>query len=401
MKRLFLILAVAALSLSASADTYNLTKVWELSASDLGLVTNECRQGFGMNGKFYINNKIADGVQVVYVIDQNGMTSTSYEGGLNCGITRDEAGNIIVSNAAFPTSMWMEATIKVINPASGDVVEYTVPQECGLLGRCDFIGFAKGNMLEDGQMYLTGGNTGTDPFTDGVAIFTVTDGEVDIDNCYLASVDAVIYTQTSTVINYYQDINGDDAIIHAYRSGAPSKLTWDGDNFTKASIALPAYNDIKKGACNGIFPIVWDGKELFIYPLEPNYRDGWAIAEDGAVAPIAAFEATVAANPNSIQANWLNAEVNADGSMTIYQYVPGLCLRVFSLTKEGAQPQGLRGDVNGDSSIDPADISALIDYLLNGNEVNEENSDCDLNGSIDPADISALIDYLLNEIWPE
>ena len=61
---------------------------------------------------------------------------------------------------------------------------------------------------------------------------------------------------------------------------------------------------------------------------------------------------------------------------------------------------GLRGDVNGDGSVDPSDISALIDYLLNGSAVNEGNSDCDLNGSIDPGDISALIDFLLNSVWP-
>lgn len=61
--------------------------------------------------------------------------------------------------------------------------------------------------------------------------------------------------------------------------------------------------------------------------------------------------------------------------------------------------QGLRGDVNGDGFADPSDISALIDYLLNGSPVDEGNSDCDLNGCIDPGDISALIDYLLNGVW--
>ena len=58
-----------------------------------------------------------------------------------------------------------------------------------------------------------------------------------------------------------------------------------------------------------------------------------------------------------------------------------------------------RGDVNGDGNIAPADISALIDYLLNGSQINMANADCDLNGSVDPADISSLIDYLLNDTW--
>ena len=61
----------------------------------------------------------------------------------------DEAGNILVSNAAFPGSWGADATIKVINPETGETKEYTVPQECGLLGRCDFIGFAKGDFFDE------------------------------------------------------------------------------------------------------------------------------------------------------------------------------------------------------------------------------------------------------------
>ncbi len=72
----------------------------------------------------------------------------------------------------------------------------------------------------------------------------------------------------------------------------------------------------------------------------------------------------------------------------------------MTLTVYEVLPTVVRGDVNGDESIDPADISALIDYLLNGSAVVEANADCDQNGDIDPGDISALIDYLLNDNWP-
>ena len=56
----------------------------------------------------------------------------------------------------------------------------------------------------------------------------------------------------------------------------------------------------------------------------------------------------------------------------------------------------LRGDVDGNGTIDPADISALINYLLNGSPVNEANADMNNDGSIDPSDISTLINFLLN-----
>ena len=62
------------------------------------------------------------------------------------------------------------------------------------------------------------------------------------------------------------------------------------------------------------------------------------------------------------------------------------------------EPQVLMGDVNCDGIISPADISSLINYLLNGeaNPFSEQAADLNHDGSISPADISALINLLLN-----
>ena len=358
MKKLLLIAALAAVAFGANADGYKFEKVWELDVNSFGLVTNDVRAGFGMDGKVYINDK---GTQTVYEVDENGLTGKTFPGGANCGITRDEAGNILISNAAFPGA-WVEATIIVINPVTGESAEYTVPEECGLLGRCDFIGFAKGNFFEDGALYLTGGNTGTDPYTAGVAVFTVSGGEVDFDNCYTATVEPAVTGQTSTVINYYKDLNGEDALLYAYRSGAPSKLLADGDNFTKTGIVLP-----NKGACNGCFPFVWDGKELFVYPTLPNYFNGFAIAEAEAEAPLFEVAPTVAANMNGFQNNWVNAEVDANG-VTIYQYAPGANITVWRLTKDEPAPEPtnvymLGGD---DQGWDPTS-GIMFDYDTENN----------------------------------
>ena len=58
-------------------------------------------------------------------------------------------------------------------------------------------------------------------------------------------------------------------------------------------------------------------------------------------------------------------------------------------------PAGMKGDVDGDGNINIADVTALIDYLLAGTEVNEYNADVDGDGNINIADVTALIDYLL------
>lgn len=62
----------------------------------------------------------------------------------------------------------------------------------------------------------------------------------------------------------------------------------------------------------------------------------------------------------------------------------------------------LRGDVNGDGTVSIADVTALIDYLLSGDESNALliNADVNKDGTVSIADVTALIDYLLSGAWP-
>ncbi|MBQ6079845.1 MAG: Omp28-related outer membrane protein [Muribaculaceae bacterium] len=66
-------------------------------------------------------------------------------------------------------------------------------------------------------------------------------------------------------------------------------------------------------------------------------------------------------------------------------------------------PAGLRGDVNNDQAVTIADVTALIDYLLNhdASAINLDNANCNLDEGISIADVTALIDYLLSGGWPE
>ena len=61
----------------------------------------------------------------------------------------------------------------------------------------------------------------------------------------------------------------------------------------------------------------------------------------------------------------------------------------------------LRGDVDGDGSVNISDVTTLIDYLLSGNAsgVNLEGADCDQDGSVNISDVTDLIDYLLSGTW--
>ena len=56
------------------------------------------------------------------------------------------------------------------------------------------------------------------------------------------------------------------------------------------------------------------------------------------------------------------------------------------------------GDVNDDGNVSIADVTALIDYLLNGNAsvINADNADMNADDQISIADVTDLIDWLLS-----
>ena len=59
----------------------------------------------------------------------------------------------------------------------------------------------------------------------------------------------------------------------------------------------------------------------------------------------------------------------------------------------------LRGDVNGDGSVNISDVTALIDLLLGGGTISNPAADCNQDGSVNISDVTSLIDYLLSGTW--
>ena len=89
-------------------------------------------------------------------------------------------------------------------------------------------------------------------------------------------------------------------------------------------------------------------------------------------------------------------EQNADGSYRIAITVVAADLQtancyVINVTA----PAGLKGDVDDDGLVTISDVTALVDYLLGGGEINAQNADMDEDGKITIADVTSLIDRLL------
>ena len=62
-----------------------------------------------------------------------------------------------------------------------------------------------------------------------------------------------------------------------------------------------------------------------------------------------------------------------------------------------------RGDVDADGNVNINDVTALIGYLLTGNDsgIYLANADCYQDGNVDINDVTALIDYVLTGHWYE
>ncbi|MBR2084735.1 MAG: hypothetical protein IJ879_09100 [Muribaculaceae bacterium] len=354
MKKLLLFAAMAAVALGASAG-YTIEKLWSYDISSIN--ASNARQGLGMNGKFYINERTES---TIYIYDQTGLIGTM-TGCPNMTITRDEAGNIIYANTAFPGDWKNNPTITVVNPETLESKVYTIPEECDplSLGRCDVLGTAKGNMMEDGELYIaTVTNTST------IVKLVITDGEVNTDDSYAPEA-SPITTSTTTPIYPYTDLEGNDALLYYTRTTNPVKLLPDGDNYSGSAFMLP-----RRGTTMGMFPFVWDGKELFLYNTQAaaNYLDGFAVAEAYKTAatittPLVEVEPTVSASlSGTLAINWLWAEVDGDG-VTIYQYypstndTPGAHISVYRMTK--TPEYTVAGNILNNWEINPANNMTL------------------------------------------
>ena len=356
----FLLFAAAFAALTMSAQ-YTVTKMWEVTE---GLPTNaDSRQGISINGKYYINVKTADAPKVM-VFGEGGLADEEWPGGTNCGITRDEAGNLVISLAEFPGN-WVcdgeTAMIRVINPSTGASKEYAIPEGAAVTGRADFLGLAQGNLMENGKLFMVGANNA------GVVILTIADGVVDEDNSYEATCDPVPTPSTATVVN---NIDG-ERIFYVTRNAPPVIYSPDGDNFAGETITLP-----NKGAACGAQVFQFDGKDFAVYPTLPNYKDGFAVAEVGAEEPIFANEPSEAMTAYA-QCNWVNAEVT-DNGVFIYQYLPGLFIACYKMTNGEAPVEHTYAVCGAPAAVfgmeNDWDAVAAPEMQLNDNGLYEWNS---------------------------
>ena len=89
---------------------------------------------------------------------------------------------------------------------------------------------------------------------------------------------------------------------------------------------------------------------------------------------------------------------NFGGNKEYKQFLPKT---TFTYGDDTPEPEYVRGDVDKSGEVKIGDVTALINYLLNGDAslVDLRAADCDLSGDVKIGDVTALINYLLNGEW--
>ena len=87
-------------------------------------------------------------------------------------------------------------------------------------------------------------------------------------------------------------------------------------------------------------------------------------------------------------------EGNEEVTLYIYKCYNGMAVYKIGKNVSGEVPEpGVVGDVNGDGDVSIADVNALIDMLLTGNQ--GKNGDVNGDGDVSIADVNAVIDIIL------
>ena len=76
--------------------------------------------------------------------------------------------------------------------------------------------------------------------------------------------------------------------------------------------------------------------------------------------------------------------------------MPESDVTISAAMEQPAGPEFILGDVNGDGIVSIADVTTLIDYLLDNDAMAPVEADIDQSGTVSIKDVTDLIDMLLS-----
>ena len=383
MKKLLLLALVAApLVMSAQdapkAEFESLTTNWTVT-TDLPAATNG-RQGTFANGKCYIQDKSTG---TVVIIGENGKEGELSSGSNHVGITRDEAGNVIVNAApSFPNPFvnitegegddehvvgW-KGMLRVFPAGAGDPVdfEFDVPSSFANT-RSDNMSKAYGDVLDGGGIFFID-NGATSilevPFDDegvvedDIVAYPVADGSP-----------ALKSGANQSYADVFNNANDDMMILNYVRGDNPNIYeilgngTLEGKTINTAAINNEAGEKVTgRTNLHGVTAFTLGGFDFLLVPTGPSvstYADEFSIIQltDDGYNYVCTSQATIPANSlnNSGTCNeWFEVEPAGDVTAHIYQYAPGNYVRKHTFR--------IKATVTGIDNVSTAKTVTAVKY---------------------------------------
>ncbi len=317
------------LVLQGYEDIYKFKREWKSEVFPTPWENN--RQGFGQDNKFFIHDK-ASSSRKVHIYGPNGfIEDLPATTGAGSNFTKDEAGNMLVRVAAYQSPYTTGNEIRIITPDGNEAAVLKLPSNRPQR-RGDYWGFAQGDVMsaQGGKLIFVGQNY-TYFYVVEIAQGAITEAyQVDMPLLFGPLADKAFSSED--VFNAWTDANGNHHFLAVQRSENPIDIILNDDHTATAKlINIQSYTNY--GTSNGTNAFAFNGKNYIMFSTQPNWNDGFVIAElgtnadgtlDGTVNVVAQHVNDIPqAMTSSSKCNWLNWEPRDSKSIYIYQYFPG------------------------------------------------------------------------------
>ncbi len=331
--------------------------------TDVAPLHTSARQGVAVNGKFYLQNK---DTQKIEIWNETGKIG-ELESGKGTNITRDDAGNIIVRTGEFNTNYNVNKGVRIITPA-GEVKDFEIAGIPG--GRADFWGHVAGDVMsKDGGVLFMG--TMWQPNMIEVPIVNGAQAVEDTYPYNFVQNEAIkvggTFTTTHTICAYKFDTESiallsPNVQITSTTSGNGNsiyRLTLDNDdNWVPTGFYVtPNHN-----GCSGFEIFELNGKKYIVYPSGSNNADGFTVSslkvKDTPANEDADKDVRIATKyaeakedgsdvlykNNAFYGCHLSVEPATENSVYIYEYVPNAYIAKYEFTVQSSSVKSVEAE---------------------------------------------------------
>ena len=335
--------------------------VWQ-NKNVASIGANNARQGFGKDGKFYLQNYTT---QKIEVWDQTGKID-EINSGAGTNISFDDAGNIIVRGGGFPTHN-EDGSDQYVLISSDFSTNKTIDVTKQPSGRHDFFGHTNGDVFsEEGAFLYTFGQW------DGSAIreISIISGEQDVDNSiiysnYTSPFGVSGNASTTALISAWQDYDFIAILSPLGNTGGGTTLTdcnsiekfmLDEDmNWSRDSYFITP----RHSGATGFYIFTVGGQDYIVYASGENFLDGFSVAklatkdnyevEDSDMDYLVGTKysevnpdgTAVYDGANTFYGVHFSVDVISDTEAYIYQFMPGAYIAQFKFTAPAAGVEGV------------------------------------------------------------